>query len=270
MIHKNYILRIYESVNHKNSRIMQIIDNTAGKELNNGEKKRTVVFGSHLCDSEFFQKYFGDVQEISADFYRFICSQFDFVPIPQYLFQDTECGSFRTATMGLEMRKDMSTKEKYEYFLDHESNSPKTVYYHCDDLTGILLSELHYYVFGGYKLTECRLCGKKFFAKNLKTQFCLRTGFDEERPQYSCNHIAALQRNNRCSNETVKKKRKVIRETLKRKDEQNGTNSLAAFDREDEKVKASLPSEYEAWILERHKIFVPNAEKRNNKQKSTP
>lgn len=258
MIHKNYILRIYESVNHKNSRIMQIIDNTAEKVLNNGEEKRTVVFGSHICDSEFFQKYFCDVQEISADFYRFICSQFDFVPIPQYLFQDTEYGAFRTATMGLDMRKDMSTKEKYGYFLDHESK-PKTVYYHCDDLTGILLSELHYYVFGGYKLTECRLCGRKFFTKSLKTQFCLRTGFDEKRPQYSCNHIASSQRNNRCANVPIKKKRKVIVETLRRRDEEENGNSLVEFYIKDQEMKSSkIPSDYEQWILEQHKIFVPN------------
>lgn len=265
MMHKNnYLLRIYESHTLKNKILMELEDFTQNKDLTCGIGRTTLPFGYNIFDSDFFHHYLSDIDEISESFYRFICSQFNFVPLPEYLFKDIDEKTYRSMSMGLEYRNDLSVKEKYEYFLKNEKQSEKTVNYYCDTEIELSLSELHYYILNGYKRTYCNLCGKPFFTKNLKNKYCQRKGFDNIHPEYSCNKIKALQRNIKCASTPLKEKRKIIRSTLARtKAGIDYTNDkLSQFNKEDEEYKSShLPSEYEQWIDEMYKQYVPNGKK---------
>lgn len=260
MLHKNYLLRIYESYKFKNGRIMELEDFTTDKILTCGIGRTTLPFGYNICDSDFFKHYLSDVDMIDETYYRFICSQLNFVPIAEYLYMSIDEKTHRSMSMGLEQRKDLSIKEKYEYFSKNEKLSPKTVYYHCDNELGLILSELHYYVINNYKLTFCQLCGKPFFTTNLKNKFCIRKGLDHKYPEYTCKKIRELQRNNKCASDEIKRLRKSIKTTLERQDgaEYPLGNRADSFLKEDIKHKESLkPSEYEQWIKEMHKKILP-------------
>lgn len=264
MNYKNYKLIFYKYYKLKNGISMSIEDFTKNKYLTCGIGRSTLPFGYNLCDSSFFKYCLSNVDEINESFYRFICSQFNFIVMAEYLYKDINEKTYRSTSMGLQQRNDLTLKEKYEYFLKNEKQSEKTVQYYCNNRTEIFLSELHYYIVNGYKLTFCKLCKKPFFTKNLNNKYCERKGLDKIHPEYSCNKIRALQRNLKCSSTETKMLRKIIISTLARigADTQYNNKKLLSFKIEESEYKKShLPSEYEQWIKFMYKKYVPNGNK---------
>jgi hypothetical protein len=238
---------------------MSLTDFTSDKTLTCGTGHSTLYFGYNFYDSDFFKQNLSYIENIDKPFYRFICSQYNFVPAVEYHYSDIDEKTLRSISMGLEYRTDMTMQEKYEYFNDKIAYSPKTACYHCDDEKELLLSELHYYVENHYKLTKCALCGKPFFTRNLKNKFCQRKGFDPNRPHLSCNKIQALRRNTSCASTLTKRKRKTIVTTLARNGADynyKGNEKLEVFKSQEEKY-INTP-EYTQWIDEMYKKIIPN------------
>jgi hypothetical protein len=239
---------------------MSLEDHTLDKTLTCGTGHSKLDFGYNFYDSDFFKQNFSHIESIDKPFYRFICSQYNFVPAVEYHYSDIDEITLRSLSMGLEHRRDMTMQEKYKYFNDKIASSPKTACYHCDDEKELLLSELHYYVENNYRLTKCALCGKPFFTRNLKNKFCQRKGFDLNRPHLSCNKIQALRRNTSCASAPTKRKRKVIITTLSRDGADynyRGNQRIEKFIKQENLYKKNT-LEYEKWIDEMYKKFIPN------------
>lgn len=221
--------------------------------------------GYNIFETDFFNTTLKDIisQYSSEGFLSFLDSQYS-IPkqIILYPIIDNKFVNERFNDMGLRFRRDLSFTEKLTYYQEHKNDFLKTFHYDCKTKRDIALSELHYYITQGYKLTYCNLCGKPFFTKNLKNKYCRRKGFDIQHPQYTCNKIRALQRNTKCASDEIKRIRKIIISTLERKSETERNEKAADFRREESEYKEShLPSEYEQWMKDKYKAICPNGTK---------
>lgn len=221
-------------------------------------------FGYNIFDTEFYNSTLKNIIEQikTMDDLAFLGTQYK-IPVPTVRYReiDSKNTGYRSEDMGLEHRSDLTFSEKLGYYKKNMQDFQQTYVYNCKNDRDIALSELHYYILHGYKLTHCELCEKAFYTKNLKNKYCLRKGFDSMHPEYSCKKIRALQRNTKCASDETKRIRKIIRQTLARvgADSDYSNPRLLSFVEEEEKYKQShMPSEYEQWIQDKYREIVRN------------
>lgn len=228
-------------------------------------KSEKLVFGYNIFDTEFFSKNLKNIisQITTVDDLLFLGTQYK-IPMPNILYPDIDSKnkSYRSNDMGLNHRNDLTFYEKLSYYKTNKLDYQKTYVYNCETEQDVALSELHYYITNGYKLTYCELCGKPFFTPNLKNKFCIRKGLDVKHPEFTCKKIRALQRNTKCASAEIKRIRKIIISTLERNSETQYNEKAIAFKNDEIEYKNShLPSEYEQWLKDLYKKYVPNGNK---------
>lgn len=219
-------------------------------------------FGYNIFDTEFYKSSLKNIihQINTMDDLSFLGTQYKIL----YREIDSKNPGHRSGDMGLENRSDLSFSEKLGYYKENMRDFQQTYVYDCKDDMDIALSELHYYISHGYKLTYCKMCKEPFYTKNLKNEYCLRKGFNLKHPEHSCNKIRELQRNTKCASDATKRIRKNIRETLARigADKDYSNPNLLSFDKEDAEYKQSHDrSEYEQWIRNKYKEILPKGKK---------
>lgn len=235
------------------------------KGWNISGKSERLVFGYNIFDTKFYSNNLKNIisQITTIDDLLFLGTQYK-IPTPNILYPeiDSESKGYRSDDMGLKHRSDLTFPEKLSYYKTCKSDYQTTYVYNCNTEQDIALSELHYYVTHGYKLTYCELCGKPFFTPNLKNRFCIRKGLDPKHPEFTCNKIRALQRNTKCASNEIKRIRKIIISTLERKSETEHNEKAESFRNNEIEYKNNhLPSEYEQWVKDRYEEIVPNGTK---------
>lgn len=89
----------------------------------------------------------------------------------------------------------------------------------CRTMIDFTFSLVHYFVFNGYKITECVHCGHLFAAKSLKEKYCLRSSPFAGYEDYSCKDAA------KAIKDMLEKKRISEYERLRLKADEYGPSS---------------------------------------------